>query len=757
MKTSRGLFLFVFIFLFLPSLSAYAQQADSSSFITLQRIYHTRAFASQRFGPARWLGDGSGYTTLEPSKTVKGGTDIIKYDAATGKRSILVPAEKLIPAGRKKPLEIDNYEWSANRRELLIFTNTKKVWRYHTRGDYWVLNLETDNLFQLGGDAPPSTLMFATFSPDGSKVAYVVKHNLYVQDLSSHKITQLTFDGSPTMINGTSDWVYEEELDIRNGFRWSPDSKHIAYWHLNADSVGVFLLINDTDSLYSFTKPVRYPKVGTDNSAAKVGVVSANGGKTTWMKIPGNPRNNYIVRMYWDPDSKHVVVEHMNRLQNRNQVLLCDAASGNIRTVFTDSDKAWVDVNDDFHWLKDGKHFTWVSERDGWRHVYIVSVNDGSLKLVTPGNFDVINVESIDQDHGWIYFIASPHNATQRYLYRMPLNGSGKLERITPQNEPGTHSYQISPNSEWAIHRYSSFDTPPIVNLVHLPDHKVYQTLVANTKLKATLDKLKRKPVEFFKVNIGNGVKLDGFCIKPYNFSPHKKYPVLFYVYGEPAGQTVLDRWMGNTYLWHEMLAQEGYIIMSVDNRGTPAPKGRAWRKSIYRQIGILAPKDQANALKALEKARPYMDSHRIAIWGWSGGGSMTLNMLFRYPDLYQTGMSIAPVTNQRNYDTIYQERYMGLPKDNPEGYKYGSPITYAQNLKGNLLIVAGSGDDNVHYQNTEQLVNKLISLDKPFRMMVYPNRTHSIYLGKNTRLHLFSLLTRYLNEHCPPGTKPIK
>ncbi len=751
MKNHSHRIIFALVFLFV--LPAFAQKEDSS-LITLQRIYHTRDFASQRFGPARWLDDGSGYTTLEPSKTVKGGTDIIKYDAATEKRTILVPSEKLIPEGQKEPLQIANYEWSKNRDKLLIFTNTKKVWRYNTRGDYWVLNLETGKLFKLGGDAEFSTLMFATFSPDESKVAYVMKHNIYVQDLASHKITQLTFDGSKNIINGTSDWVYEEELDIRNAFRWSPDSKHIAYWHLNADSVGIFLLIDDTDSLYSFTKPVQYPKVGTENSACRIGVVSAEGGKTTWMKVPGNPRNNYIVRMYWVDNSNQLILEHLNRLQNRNQVMLCNANNGDAQTLFVDEDSAWVDVNDDFHWLKDGSHFTWVSERDGWRHVYIGSTAGDKLKLVTPGNFDVINVESIDQKNGWIYFIASPDNATQRYLYRMPLDGSGKLARVTPENEPGTHSYQISPNSEWAIHTYSSFDVPPIINVVHLPDHKVVKTLVTNEKLKATLKKLKINHVEFFKVNIDNGVNLDGYCIKPYNFNQAKKYPVLFNVYGEPAGQTVLDRWMGSNYLWHQMLAQEGYIIMSVDNRGTPAPKGREWRKIVYRQIGILASKDQSDAVKALLKSRPYMDPSRIAVWGWSGGGSMTLNLLFRYPNTYSTGMAIAPVTNQRYYDTIYQERYMGLPSDNAEGYKNGSPINFAQNLKGNLLIVHGSGDDNVHYQNTEALVNKLIPLDMPFTMMVYPNRTHSIYKGKNTRLHLFSLLTRYLHEHCPVGAE---
>jgi dipeptidyl-peptidase-4 len=739
------------LFIFSSTVISIAQE-DDSTLITLNKIYGSTYFRAERFGPARWMEDGSGYTTLETSEKIKDGEDIVSYEAATGSRKILIPAEKLIPQGQKTPLGIDDYQWSPDKKLLLIFTNTARVWRRNTRGDYWVLNLESWSLSKLGGTADSSTLMFAKFSPDQLKVAYVMKNNLYAEELSSHKVTQLTNDGSFTTINGTFDWVYEEELDLRDGFRWSPDSKSIAYWQLDASGVKDFLLINDTDSLYSFVKPVQYPIAGTTNSACRVGVVDAVGGSTIWMKVPGDPRNNYIARMDWAGSSDEIMLQHMNREQNKIEVMIANAKNGDVKTLFVEEDKAWIDVNDDPQWFKSNDKFVWVSERDGWRHVYEVSKKSGDLKLITPGRFDVISIESIDEKNGWIYFIASPDNATQKYLYRTNLAGNGEAERISPKDEPGTHAYQVSPNSEWAIHTYSSFGTPPVVNVVHLPNHKVINTLVSNSTLKNRINQLKEKPVEFFQVEIASGIKLDGYCMKPFNFDSTKKYPVLFYVYGEPAAQTVLDDWEGSNWLWHEMLTQQGYIIISVDNRGTPGPRGRDWRKAIYKKIGIISSEDQAAAAAELLKQWPFLDPNRIAVWGWSGGGSGTLDLLFRHPDIYKTGMSVAPVTDQKYYDTIYQERYMGLPADNTEAYTEGSPITYADKLKGNLLIVHGSGDDNVHFQNTEALINKLISLNKPFTMMDYPNRSHGIFEGTNTRLHLFNLLTRYLNEHEPVG-----
>jgi dipeptidyl-peptidase-4 len=367
---------------------------------------------------------------------------------------------------------------------------------------------------------------------------------------------------------------------------------------------------------------------------------------------------------------------------------------------------------------------------------------------LTPGQFDVIRLERIDETGGWAYYTASPDNPTQQYLYRVPLDGSGRAERITPQDQAGTHRYDISSDGKWALYTYSSFDVPPVVELVSLPDHRTIRVLADNSELRDKLAMLKKSPTEFFRVDIGDGVLLDAWCMRPPDFDPARRYPLLFHVYGEPAGQTVLDQWGGEKYLWHLMLAQRGCLVMSVDNRGTPAPRGRQWRKCIYRQIGILASADQAAAAREIIAQRPYIDPNRVGIWGWSGGGSMTLDAIFRYPDLYRTAVAIAFVSNQRFYDTIYQERYMGLPDDNAEGYKNGSPITFAHQLKGNLLLIHGTGDDNVHYQNLEALVNELIKDKKPFRMMAYPNRTHSIKEGEGTRLHLYELMTRYLEEN---------
>ncbi len=753
-KISLGVFALYLLFCSIPVTSS-AQDKPVDPILTVDRIYNSREFASQRFGPARWLKDGASYTTLEDSKDVQGGRDIVVYSAETGKREVLVSASKLIPpppAG-PNPLAIENYEWSADGKKLMIFTNSKRVWRQNTRGDYWILDLASGALKKLGGRFEPSTLMFAKFSPDGLRAAYVVKNDIYAEDIASGRILRLTFDGSETLINGTFDWVYEEEFSLRDGFRWSPDGRFIAFWQIDSSRVKVFNLINNTDSLYPRLIPIKYPKPGETNSACRVGVVNASGGPVKWISLPGDARNSYIARMDWAGNSNEIIFQHLNRLQNTLSVMLGDVRTGEARTIFTDKDEAWVDVVNDLRWVENGARFTWTSERDGWRHVYFVS-RQGEAKLITPGDYDVMGIDGIDEKGGWLYFTGSLENPVERYLYRIKLSGKSKPERVSPKDKPGSHSYQISPSAAWAIHTHSTFDTPSAVDVVKLPAHTVVRLLAENKELMATVDALKRKPVEFFRVDIGSGVLLDGWCLKPPDFDPEKKYPLFFQVYGEPAGTTVNDRWGGNGYLWHLLLAQKGYIVASVDNRGTPAPRGRAWRKIVYRQIGILASEDQAAAARALIQKWPYVDADRIGIWGWSGGGSMTLNMMFRHPEIYKTGLAVAFVANQRYYDSIYQERYMGLPKDNEEGYKNGSPITYAHQLKGNLLIVHGTGDDNVHYQNFEALVNELVAGGKKFTMMAYPNRTHGISEGRGTTLHLYNLLTSFLLANMPPGPK---
>jgi dipeptidyl-peptidase 4 len=721
-----------------------AQERRAS--LTLEDIYSNGKYHENGFGPVRWMKDNEGYSTLE-TNTQYGGKDILRYDAKTGKSEVIVSAKQLIPVNETKPLLIANYEWSDDDSKLLIFTNTRRVWRYNTRGDYWVLTLKTGKLQQLGKSVERTTMMFAKFSPDGSRVAYVSKQNIYVEDLSTGINKQITHDGDGNIINGTFDWVYEEELDCRDGFRWSPNGKYISYWQLNTKGVRLFDIIDNVDSLYPFLyKRYPYPMVGTENSSAKIGVVPSSGGKTRWFDIPGDSRNHYLARMDFIPKSNEVMIQQFNRMQDTNKVWIGNILSMKLTNILTETDSDFLDVHDNIRWFDHEKYFTWTSERDGWRHLYKVSRDGKEIDEITKGDFDVVQINCIDPDGGYVYYIASPYNYTQRYLYRSRMDGEGKAERITPESMKGQVSYQISGNAEWTIQTFQNTTTPPVMSLVQLPDNKEIRSLEDNHELKEKYEGLHLNPKEFFKVDIGD-VALDAWMIKPKNFDPSKTYPLLFYVYGEPAGSTVQDDWEGGA-LWDQYMAQQGYLVMSIDNRGTKTPRGKAWRNSIYGQIGILASQDQADAAKKIFSMYPFIDTSRVGIWGWSGGGQMTLNAMFRHPDIYKTGLAVSFVSKQRLYDDIYQERYMGLLSDNAKGYHDGSPINFAKNLQGSLMIIAGTGDDNVHYQSFEMLVDELIKDNKLFYMMSYPMRSHGIYERENTSLHLRETMAKYWKDH---------
>jgi dipeptidyl-peptidase-4 len=722
-----------------------AQERDRAGQLEdrIRRIFLAREYDAPRFGPARWLADGASYTVLERAGDA---ADIVRYDAATAARTVLVAASRMTPPGADKPLGIDDYAWSADARRLLIFTNTRRVWRQNTRGDYWVLDVSSGALQKLGGDAAPSTLMFAKFSPDGERVAYVRRNNIYIERLADRSIVQLTKDGSETTINGTSDWVYEEELDVRDGFRWSPDGRRIAYWQFDTTGVGIFTLINNTDTLYPQLTRIPYPKVGTTNSAVRIGVVDAAGGATRWMQTPGDPRDTYLARLEWV--GGQLAIQQLNRLQNRNDLLIADPETGTVSRLFRDESKTWVDVVDDLQWIDGSRACLWLSERDGWRHVYRVTRSGGDATLITKFDGDVVAVLGLDEKDGWLYFSASPQNATQRYLYRSRLDGREAPVRVTPADQPGTHAYTIAPGARLAFHTYSRFDRVASMDVVDLPAHKALRSLTDPSVLVKKVQPILEPATEFLTVDIGGGVTLDAWMIKPPSLDPSKKYPVVVYVYGEPAGQTVLDRWGSAQMLFHRALAEAGYVVVSVDNRGTPAPKGAAWRKVVYGSVGDLSSKEHAAAMRALIKRYAFLDGTRIGIWGWSGGGTNTLNALFRFPELYKVGVSVAPVPDQQLYDTIYQERYMGLPKDNADGYRRGSAINFAEGLAGRLLLIHGTGDDNVHYQGTERLINKLVALGKPFDVMVYPNRSHGIAEGPGTLAHVYQRIGRYFLEN---------
>jgi dipeptidyl-peptidase-4 len=558
-------------------------------------------------------------------------------------------------------------------------------------------------------------------------------------------VIQLTHDGSSRIINGTFDWVYEEELDCRDGFRWSPDSKTIAYWQSDTEGTGVFYLINNIDSI-----PFPYPKAGTTNSAVKVGVVSATGGETKWFDIPGDPRNYYLARMDFIPNSNEVMIQQLNRLQNQNRVWIGHVETMKLKNILVDSDSAFLDIHDNIQWLDNGNYFTWTSEKDGWLHLYKVSRDGKEMSLITRGEFDVVNINCIDEKGGYVYYIASPDNFTQRYLFRSPLSGSGMPERISPTDMEGQFSYQMSPDAKWAIATFQNTTTPDRISVINLPEHQEMKLLENNSNLKAQYDDLGLSPKKFFKIDIGD-VELDAWMIKPFYFDPGMKYPLIFFIYGEPWDATVQDKW-DEEDLWHQYLSQQGYVIMSIDNRGTNVPRGRDWRKSIYRQVGILAAHDQAKAAREILKRFTFIDSERVGMWGWSGGGQMTMNCMFRYPDIYKTGIAVSFVSDQRLYDTIYQERYMGLPDDNKEGYYNGSPINHAYKLEGSLMIIHGTADDNVHYQSFEMLVDELIRQNKLFSMMSYPMRSHSLNERDNTSLHLRRAMEDFWKKNLTPG-----
>ena len=734
-----------------------AQEVDSKE-LTIDRLFNSREFSQDYLGPVTWYEDGESYVKLEPSPDNNMVREVVAYKTLSQERTVLASVADLTPEGSDKPLAIASFQFTADQNRMMIFTNTKRVWRANTKGDYWVLDLKSKSLKQLGKSLPASSLMFAKFSPDNKSVAYVSEFNVYKEDFETGKITALTKDGTRDLINGTFDWVYEEELFCKDGFRWSPDGKKVALWQLDASEIRNFFMINNTDSVYSRIIPVQYPKVGEDPSSAKVGAVDMATQKITWMRIPGDPKQNYLPRMQWVGDQ--LLVQQMNRKQNELKVYICDPSSGDCELSYSEKDDAWVDImNLDLtaNWsMIDmqivGNSFLRVTEKDGWRHVYKVKMDGSEEKNLTDFEGDVARFYNLDEKGKNLYINASPENPTQRYLYQTAANGKGKLKRITPQEYSGVNTYNISPNSKYAIHSYSNANTPGTTYLISLPGHEIITTLVDNQRFKKSVAALDLPKVEFFKVTTSEGVEIDGRLIKPVGFEPNKKYPVIYFTYGGPAGVEADDSWKYRG-MYHFMLAQKGYVIIVMDGRGTPSLKGSDWRKAIFKQVGVLNTRDFALAVKETLKW-DFTDPERTAYWGWSAGGKMALNLIFRYPDVIKTAISVAAVSNGLLYDNVYTERYMGLKSENLENYRQASALSQAKNLEGNLLIIHGTGDDNVHYQNAEMLMNELIKHNKQFRIMPYPNRSHGIYEGENTSRHLYTLMTDYFLEMNPVGAK---
>lgn len=587
-------------------------------------------------------------------------------------------------------------------------------------------------------------------SPDGKWKLEPQGNQLLLRELATGATTQVT--QTPA----------DREVSFSN-LAWSPDSTHALFVAADTTEVRRRAVLVPEDPSYPGVRQDRFARVGERLESLRVAVVSVSEKQAKWLPIETPAEGFYLGQVEWAGNSSELLVETLSRFRDKREFLLV-TIDGQVKKIYSETNAAWAvsaqGKNLGLTWIRDGEAFIVISEKDGWRHAFLYSRDGDELSLLTPGDYDIIDRAVVDEEGGWYYFYASPDNGTQRYLYRVPLDGSGKSQRVTPSDQPGTHDYKFSPDVRWAFHTYSTLDSPPIIQLVELPSrtdsavHRVVKVLERNDALRERMKPLITQPTEFVQLDIGDGVSMDAWLIKPKQFDETKNYPVFVYVYGEPYSQTVLDQWGAAQIDFHRVVADMGYLVVSIDNRGTPAPKGAAWRRSIFGSLGPLSTEDQAAALQELGRSRPYVDLSRVGIWGWSGGGSNTLNAMFRKPDLYHLGIAVVPKPQPHLYNAWFQEIYMRTREVNPEGYEKSAPINFAEGLKGKLLIITGSGETNTHIQIIEGLVDRLIELGKPFDYMVYPNRDHGLREGPGSEVHVRMLILRYLLENLANGPR---
>jgi dipeptidyl-peptidase-4 len=759
--------------------SAPPAAADPSR-LTVERIFGGPELRARGAPGVQWMRDGRSYVE---ARAAEAGTELVRVDAATGTATVLVPAGTLRDAAGR-PIVVEEVQLAPDERRALLFSNSVRVWRTNTRGTFHVVDLATRRVTpiatvttpgksatggagardtvpgqRLGRDdaALPSFIgrglasgavdtdlqMFAKFSPDSRKIAYVRGNNLWVTDLATGQTSRLTSDGSDDVINGTTDWVYEEELGLRDAFRWSPDSRRLAYWRFDQSAVPAYPVVNETAGQYPLVSVLRYPKAGAPNSRVRVGVVDAAGGATRWLAA-GPDSGQYLARMEW-VGTDSVAVVRMPRSQDRLDVLMLSAATGAGRTVVTDRDSAYVDVEGDaVTWLPGGTHFLLRTDRSGWRGFQLHDRAGRPVQAVTPPGADYLDLVALDSAGATGYFVAADPTPAQRSIHRCTIGGATpRCTRMTP--ERGTHALDVAPGARFAVLTSSRLGVPSRVALVSLPDFRTVRVLEDNRALATRLAALGLAEPQLVRVPMPDGTVLDGYRITPARFDSTRRHPVLMHVYGGPASPQVNDAWGGARYLWHQLLAQQGYVVLVVDGRGS-AWRGRDFRKVTQFALGVRESQDQIDAARWIG-AQPWADPRRLGIWGWSYGGYTTAMALARGGDVFRAGIAVAPVVDWRFYDSIYTERFMRTPAENPRGYQAGAVATHAAGMTARLLLVHGTGDDNVHPQNALVLAETLQQLDKPFTMLLYPNKTHSISGGR-TQVHLYGAFTRFLAEH---------
>ena len=718
--------LLIIAFISLLTISKFTNAQDSGKKVTLEDIWQKGTFRAGSVYEVRSLKDGEHYCVLENNKINE-----YSYKDAKLEKTILDASNIKVP-GKDYALAIEDYQFSLDESKILISIQTEFIYRHSSKSEYYIWDIKANKLSALSTGGKQR---LADFSPDGSKVAFIRDNNLFIKDISKDKEIQLTTDGlNNNIIYGTTDWVYEEEFSFTKAFFWSKDGNKIAYYRFDESKVKEYTLAMWGD-LYPEQYKYKYPKAGEDNSVVSVFTYDVAANKSTKMDV-GTETNQYIPRIYWTSETNSLAILRMNRLQNKLEILLNDANSGQSKVIYTEDNKYYIEITDDINFIKNG--FVITSEMNGYNHIYYYDMKGKLVKQVTTGKWDVVDIKGVDESNNTIFFRAANSSPINKELYSVKLDGS-KMNKISDKD--GTYDAQFSSNFKYYISTYSNANTPPTYT-INLANGKELNVLENNMKVKIKFKDYNFTTKEFASMHVADGVDLNYWIMKPKDFDPSKKYPVLMYVYGGPGHNTVLNSYDRSDYLWYQMLSQKGYIIVSVDNRGT-AFRGEEFKKCTYKELGKLETEDYINAAKWLGN-QTYIDKDRIGIFGWSYGGFMSTLCMTKGADYFKAGIAVAPVTNWRYYDNIYTERFMRTPQENPSGYDDNSPINHVKKLKGKFLLVHGTGDDNVHVQNSLDLINALVNANKQFEMKFYTNKNHSIY-GGFTRLHLYTRMTDFL------------
>lgn len=726
-------FSFALVFALVAGFTANAFSQDTDKTLTLEKVMKSREFYPKSVRGIRPMNDGEHFSQIKRDS-------INVYSYKTGKLAeVIVTSNELIPEGKEEPISLYDYTFNKDESKILFATETEPIYRRSSRSEYYIFDLKTRKLQPLSENGKQQ---LADFSPDSKMVAFVRDNNLFVKFLETGEERQITFDGEAEhIINGTTDWVYEEEFAITKGFYWSPDSKKIAFMRFDESAVKEWELTYYGD-LYPKRYHYKYPKAGEDNSIVTVHIYNLASGEITNADV-GPETDQYIPRIRFTPNPDRLAILRVNRLQNKLEILLTDVNDGSSEVVYSETNKYYIeDANyDNIHFLDNGIQIILTSERSGFNHIYLYNIETGNILPITTGEWDVTDLTGIDQQNKMVYYQSAEVSPLDRNVYSVEFDGKNK-KMLTP--EPGTNSARFSTDFKYFIKTWSDANTPPVYSVNKGKNGKLIRVLEDNAQLVKVRDEYSLQSKQFFTITTSEGVVLNAWKIMPWNFDPSKQYPVLFDIYGGPGSQTVLNSYSGD--MWNQYLASQGIMIVSVDNRGTGA-RGEAFKKATYMQLGKLEIEDQIEAAKYLGSL-DYVNKDKIGIFGWSFGGYMSALAMTKGADVFDVGIAVAPVTNWRYYDNIYTERFMRTPQENPEGYDDNSPINYVDKLKGPFLLIHGMADDNVHPQNSIDLITALVAADKDFELMMYPNSNHGIYTGKNTRFHLYEKMTKFLLEN---------